>query len=106
MYPLRVEITDRSAEVSLQSLVDHTVRRIVELQKECFVNINEDPITAIYKWGCDGSSGHSTYRQRFSDAESLRIDENIFAVCIVPLQIKMGDVILWENSRPSSTRFF
>ena len=27
------------------------------------------------------------------------------AVRIVPLQIKMGDVTLWENSRPSSTRF-
>ena len=79
--------------MSLQSLVNHTVRRIVELQKECFVNINEDPITAIYKWRYDGSSGHSTYRQRFSDAELLRIDENIFAVCIVPFQIKMGDFI-------------
>ena len=40
--PIGVEITNRSAEVSLQSLVDHAVRRIVEMQKDCFVNINED----------------------------------------------------------------
>ena len=47
-YSLGVEISDRSAELSLQSLVDHTVRRIVELQNECFVNIEEYQITAIY----------------------------------------------------------
>ena len=69
----------------MQSLVDHTIRRIVELQKECFVNISEDPITAISEWRCDSSGRHSTYRKRFSDADSLRIDENIFGVCIAPL---------------------
>ena len=62
------------------------------------MNINEDPITVIYKWGCDCSSGHSTYRERISDAESLRVDENIFAVCIVPLQIIMRDIILWQTN--------
>ena len=69
------------------------------------MNINEDSITAIYKWDCDGGSGHSTYPQQFFDTDSLRIDENIFALCIVTMQLKIGDVILWENSRPSSTRF-
>lgn len=104
-YPLGVQITDSSAEVSLQSLVDHTATRIVEAHKDVFVNLNADTITAIYKWGCDGSSGHSTYRQSFNDPASNKIDEHLFAVCLVPLQVQIGSLILWQNSRPSSTRF-
>lgn len=104
-YPIGVQISDLFAEVPLQSLVDHTVMRIVAAQKEEFINLNEETITAVYKWGCDGSSGHSTYHQSFSDTESKKTDDHLFAVCIVPLQVKIGAVIVWQNSRPSSTRF-
>lgn len=104
-YPTGVQVTETSAEVPLQNLVDHTVSRIVESQKEVFKNLSEKQITAIYKWGCDGSSGHSTYCQSFSDPELNKTDENSFLICIVPLQVKTENAILWENSRPSSTRF-
>lgn len=98
-----MEITDNSAEVTLQSLVDHTSTRIVEAHKKAFLNVQTDIITAVYKWGCDGSSGHSTYHQSFSNSDNS--DEHLFAVCIVPLQILKGNTLLWQNSRPSSTRF-
>lgn len=109
-YPSGIHVTELSAEVALQSLVDHTVARIVQGFSKSFEgvltagNIN-DSIKAIFKWGCDGSSGHSTYRQRFSASDCEITDEYLFAVCIVPLQIKKGDAVLWQNNRPSSTRF-
>lgn len=67
-YPNGLNITDYFAEVPLQSLVDNTVARIIKAQEEAFQQIPNDSndfIMAIYKWGCDGSSGHSTYRQSF-----------------------------------------
>lgn len=109
-YPYGVHVSDISAEVPLQNLVDHTIARIVEAHSNAFQNINIDAqstekVTAIYKWGCDGSSGHATYRQSFSDAESMMTDEYLLAICIVPLQVLYGSTVLWKNSRPSSTRY-
>lgn len=107
-YPNGMKITDISAEVPLQNLVDHTVQRIIESQSNFFQHVNaecNDNITAIYKWGCDGSSGHSTYRQSYTSIDQNMTDEHLFVVCIVPLQIQKGTEILWKNSRPSSTRF-
>lgn len=107
-YPDGVLVTETSATVDLQSLVDHTIARIVEAYAELFQNItesNNEKLVAIYKWGCDGSSGHSTYRQSYSNPEKAMIDEHLFTVCIVPLQVQQGTNILWKNSRPSSVRF-
>ncbi|XP_041448468.1 uncharacterized protein LOC121404022 [Drosophila obscura] len=106
-YPKDVKVTDSSAEVPLQCLVDHTVSRIVQSSKIIFEKMNETDniITAVHKWGCDGSSGHSMYRQGYSEFEENKTDEYMFTICIVPLQINMGPIVIWQNSRPSSTRF-
>lgn len=110
-YPEKssMSATDVSAEVGLQALVDHTVRRIVEVQKEVITKaITESSIRTFnmtYKWGCDGSSGHSNYKQKFSESDENKTDEYLFAVCLVPLQLKVCDIVVWQNPRPSSTRF-
>lgn len=69
-----ISISDISAEVKLQSLVDHTVQRIFEIQKEVITQISliSHNITMTYKWGCDGSANHSTYRQKFSQGEEKK----------------------------------
>lgn len=104
-----IRISDVSAEVTLQDLVNHTASRIVEhtciLQEEQLIQPKCSELTLIYKWGCDGSSGHSTYKQQFSSNISGETDEYLFAICMVPLQLKQNEKVLWENPRPSSTRF-
>jgi len=57
----------------------------------------------ISKWDCDGSTGHSEYKQRSLEDAS---DNNIFITSVVPLQLystkTYGDkLILWQNPRPS-----
>lgn len=111
-YPHKdaIKITDISAEVKVQSMVDHTVRRIIDVQKDVFEqSLTSSPegqyVEMTYKWGCDGSGDHSTYRQKFSQGETTKTDDYLFAICIVPLQLKMKDKIIWQNPRPSSTRF-
>jgi len=56
--------------------------------------------------GCDGSSGHSEYKQNFS-RDGIK-DSNLFLTTLVPLRWRNKDnkgLIYWQNSRPSSTRF-
>ena len=55
---------------------------------------------------CDGTSGHSNYKQNFIDTETC--DDSIFIISLVPLQLnssKNPNLIIWKNPRPSSPRF-
>lgn len=61
-------------------------------------------LTFIHKWGCDGSSGQSQYKQPFSEAYIS--DESLFMISLVPLQIQREDnCILWKNPHPSSPKY-
>ena len=70
-------------------------------------------LTLICKWGCDGTSGQSRYKQKFTDDYVDKFaDTNIFFPSIVPLQfisideITNAKTVVWKNPRPSSPRFF
>ena len=66
-------------------------------------------LRSILKWGCNGSSGQSQYKQKFSDEESS--DASIFQTSVVPLRIVGVDdqtnkkILVWVNPYPSSPRF-
>jgi hypothetical protein len=90
--------------VDLQALLDKTVSRIIMAQKNV-IDILLDNISKefllISKWGCDGSTGHSEYKQRLLEGVS---DYYIFITSVVPLQLystkTSGDkIILWQNPR-------
>jgi hypothetical protein len=75
----------------------------------------------ISKWGCDSSTDHSQYKQKWS-AGSFS-DADFFLSSLVPLQLQFHEEnssaeawaststysgplhILWQNPRPSSTQF-
>lgn len=106
-----IRITEISAEVTVQALVNHTITRLAMVQEDVFSQNIDDlshGLKIIFKWGCDGSSGHSNYKQKFTEGNAEdKTDSSLFAVCIVPLQIQATktNVIMWHNSKPSSTRF-
>lgn len=108
-----VTVTEVSAEINLQDLLDITIRRIVTLQNEvfkhCLFDLPGKSFTLLCKWGCDGSSAQSRYKQKLESLEHS--DENLFAISFVPLRLimtnnKIGDTsIIWQNRRASSTRY-
>ncbi|KAL4152899.1 hypothetical protein QTP88_000732 [Uroleucon formosanum] len=121
-YPENIIISEISASVPLQNLLDPTIKRLWEtLDFDDIINYAEEysELKFICKWGCDGSSGHSEYHQSFHDIETddtectqnAITDSSIVLFCIVPLRhtgvIKVSNtrVILWENPTPSSTRY-
>ncbi|KAH9632262.1 hypothetical protein HF086_002897 [Spodoptera exigua] len=104
-----IVVTQSRAEIELQAILNKTAERLIEAQREVVTSVlpNISPnssFTLISKWGCDGSSGHSAYKQRFENSEDT--DEFLFVYSFVPLRlIDEGNNIIWQNPRPSSTIF-
>lgn len=97
--------------MELQSLLNHTASRIMESQKDVVIQTMADNVSKnlilIGKWGFDGSTGHSEYKQTFIDKGSD--DSNMFVTSYVPLQLiviqETDKNIIWKNPRPASTRY-
>lgn len=64
-YPSNMQISEHRYEIPLQNLLDHTVLRILQINKIKKLEKNVDNFKIFYKWRCDGSSGHSQYKQKF-----------------------------------------
>lgn len=63
--PEGTTVDEVSAKVPLQSMLDHTTTRIIESQTIKNGNMSNFQKLVLYtKWGCDGSSGQSQYKQR------------------------------------------
>lgn len=92
--------------VDLNALLDKTVERFLLLLKQEFEELSEEQssnVVFFVKWGFDGSSGHSQYKQRCQDQDLD--DSHVFLTSMVPLKITAGSKIIWENDRPSSPRY-
>ncbi|XP_062710003.1 uncharacterized protein LOC109400772 [Aedes albopictus] len=107
-----ITIKPSAAEVPLQSLVDHTNKRLIESHRSILAGSACNTFEINYKWGCDGSSNHSRYKQNFVETDEdgeLREynDSHIFSMALVPLQL-IGRIseherdIFWKNDLPSS----
>lgn len=109
-YPNHISISDQFMGVPLQSLLDHTTTRLIEVCKSVLCSVNPSSLAnveLIVKWGFDGSSGQSQYKQR-SHIEYK--DSDLFNTWIVPLQLQTisetkQPLILWKNPHPSSVRY-
>lgn len=112
-YPSDIVITEISGEICLQSLLDHTIKRLViaqlEVLKSQVEKFHPNLINTIFKWGCDGASSQSRYKQGFEDSEND--DSNLFIISIVPLRMSAtskkdnNEIVLWQNPTPSSTKY-
>lgn len=105
-YPKNITVTEICASVTLQALLDHTSERLIQVLEpviESLENEELQQLCLISKWGFDGSSGHSSYKQAFCDSEAT--DSAVFITSLVPLRIVAKKSIIWENPRPASTRY-
>lgn len=100
--PSDIQVTDTSAEIYLQDLLNSTAKSILHL-----VNNNENigNLKLVCKWGFDGSSGHSIYKQKFTE-NSQQTDEFLFVIALVPLKLfNENSEEIWANPHCSSTLF-
>ena len=93
-YPGNITVTEDSARVPLQDLLDHTALRIIQQEKDAVTELVENlppnkelSCKLLCKWGFDGSSGQSEYKQQFSSTE--KSDESLFLhhTCSLTIEI-------------------
>lgn len=68
------------------------MQQLIKCQEPVFEQfaeeINQEGLVLISKSGCDGSSGHVNYKQKFTGECSLeKTDSSLFSACLVPLQL-------------------
>ena len=62
-YPPGIVVHEKYCEISLQSLLNNTCSRLLQMIEEAGSSIQENSYILICKYGFDGSSGHSNYKQ-------------------------------------------
>lgn len=103
--PPNTIITEISAELKLQDLMDHTARRLLESLPDGEVELLPENLTLLNKWGCDGSSGQSAYKQIINTDDETISDENMFMASVVILRLRSETSEHWRNLRPSSIHY-
>lgn len=105
--------------MKLQSLLDHTVRRIVQSSLTSKLSVeNGEEFMLDGKWGMDDASGQQTFKQRWASDDSETViefekypseeisDKSVFIISFVPLQItSKNNKVMRMNDRPSSVRY-
>lgn len=98
-YPPKedIEITDMSAQIKIQSLLDKTVERLIKIVE---IGDDKNKLKLISKYGFDGASNQSNYKQK---SETNEDDSSIFMGSLVPIKLMCGEEVVWENETPNST---
>ena len=107
-YPDDTEISETSAKCSLQSMLDHTASRILQLNNQNSSDLEPGCSGTLYlKAGMDGAS-QTIYNQKFEETElevGKNHEETLFQTAIVPLKLVVNEKDVWVNQKPSSSHF-
>ena len=104
-----ITVTESRVEVPLQAVLDLTVQRLCNVQYSILLKAASQGMTSFIlnsKWGCDGSSGHSQYKQKFHD--NLCNDDFLFIFSFVPIKMSITGnekTYVWANPTPGSTTY-
>ena len=106
-----LNVTEVLGQVSLQLLLDHTVKRILQanhIEVTAALNDHDEHQFCLYAtFGMDSATGQRKYKQNFQDhANRNRSDQSLFAATINPICLKnRAEVFLWKNKSPMSPLF-
>ena len=109
-YPPDLSITETSAKSSLQSMVNHTLTRIISLVNHKLEMLDENNMEGTFycKTGFDGASSQKVYKQAYQNTDindAKMHEESLFQSAFVPLKLKIGDEDIWVNVKPNSSHF-
>lgn len=108
-YPAGISVTSTCAKVPWESLIEHTLQRIIEAKSEDIEDKisnlgNAVNLKFIVTVGMDGTGSQSLYNQTINENQH---ESSLFVTAMTPLQLQTEDdkLILWTNPSPQSTRF-
>ena len=98
-----MQINESICQIPLQSLLDHTAKRLLLALQPIFSNDVIQNLLLMFKVGFDGTHCNS-YKQQWGNKDED--DHHIFFTSVVPFELINIDTkeVLWRNLRPSSVR--
>lgn len=79
-----IVISEISAQINLQNLLDHTISRLIQVEGVDITTSSEiKQIVCESKWGADGTSGFNPFKQIFMQEQNA--DKYLFLMSLVPL---------------------
>ena len=100
-------MTEDECEVKLQQLLDHTAKRLLLAQQEVVTAAvpaeETSNLVLVWKWRCDGSTGHSQYKQKRS-AKSFS-EADLFLSSLVLLQLQVHEEDSSADARASTSAY-
>lgn len=99
-HPEEIVVTEQCTEVPLQFLLDHTARRLLDLD----LKDSPDNLVPTAKYGFDSAFYFPPTKQAFQDTFN---ETSFFLACLVPLLLRTsrGD-LFWANQRTESKLFY
>lgn len=95
-----IGISEIGFAIKLQAILDTTAKRLIETLPSSFAEPNRK-ISLITKWGFDGASNQSQYKQKFENVDGD--DASIFLTTLVPIVLRDDQQTYWQNLKTSST---
>ena len=76
------------AEVLVQNLLDHTSKRVLEVQEPVLLEEKWGPrvLVLLSKWGFDSATGQKIYHQPTTQSREGVDEESLFVTNLVPLR--------------------
>lgn len=105
-----VYATNESSKVELSQLLDNTASRIIStFSSEDIERCKDTEVVLLFKWGCDGTSGFSEYKQPSASNSETKFS-SIFMSSLVPLRMRIysespstsSSIDIWRNLTPGS----
>lgn len=118
-YPEGICVKEFEANVPLQNVLDHTVKRLVK-DHESAINIclemdntqgeegEKLALELTTKYGIDGSGDQALYSMKYDVSEHSDICETSIVssfICPVRLCLRTSNRVIWQNPAPSSPYF-
>ena len=101
-----MKVTDNSATIPLQALLDKTAERQIRVKELVFNQISGEKISATleFKGGFDGSSAQGVLQHKIigaSAGEDQPLDSDKTLIFTSILLLSVGDKVVWVNDRPN-----
>lgn len=105
------DISETGCVTKLQDILNHTAERIVTIPEieRMILEKNVRNLNLVLKYGSDGTSGFTQFKQAFVDSKNLE-SNSAMIFGIVPLCLNINnressDFQFWKNKNPSSTKY-
>lgn len=103
-YPNNCIYAEESFSVSVYDLLDHTLKRLLEsiINHGGINNLVGDNLIFKFKYGFDGTTSNSGYKQNFCDKSQS--DSFLFNAFLCPLSLQVDNKIIYENKSPGDSK--